>query len=154
MSTMDNSSASLTNEIIFSGLDQSRPSKWIFIILSIILSLSNIFASFGIIWFERFGSDNKRIFANKVVSSISWAVIVWYLFVQPFEIVLYLFRPFSKEFCFLSLILKNGLVLQFILFYDSIVVVRYFLIFWMRNPENFKDDFWARFLNLWTTFFW
>ena len=113
----------------FSGLDEPRLSKWFLLTLSTLLSICNIVASLGIVWFERFGSDNKRIFGNKIVASISWAVIAWYVLVQPFEILLYFVRPLPEEFCYFSLILKNGLVVEYILFYDAIVVVRLFEMF-------------------------
>jgi hypothetical protein len=40
------------------------------------------------------------------------------------------------------------------IFLDAIIIVRYLLIFWIKNPENFKDDFWSHFVNIWTVVMW
>jgi hypothetical protein len=54
-----------------------RVSKIIALVLSIVLALLSLAAAFGIIFFERFGSDSKRILANKLVSAVCWAVMAW-----------------------------------------------------------------------------
>ena len=48
------------------------------ITVTTILSMLTSAAAFGIIWFERFGSDLKRMFTNKMVSSICWSILAWY----------------------------------------------------------------------------
>ena len=52
-------------ENFFKGLIQNRPSKIVALIFSIIISLCTSLSLFGIIWFERFGSDLKRMFINR-----------------------------------------------------------------------------------------
>jgi len=32
---------------------------------------------------------------------------------------------------------------------DSIALVRYIFIFWLKNPAAFKDEFWAVYINIW-----
>jgi hypothetical protein len=54
-----------------------RTSKTVILVISGVLVLVNSAGSYGIIYFERFGSDSKRIFANKMVSAIGWAAIFW-----------------------------------------------------------------------------
>jgi accessory gene regulator protein AgrB len=54
-----------------------RVSKTIELVLSVIIALLIIAAAFGIIFFERFGSDSKRILANKLMSAICWTAIAW-----------------------------------------------------------------------------
>ena len=39
-------------------------------ILSVLLSISSFVAASGVIWFEKFGSDSKRIFTNKVTNHL------------------------------------------------------------------------------------
>jgi hypothetical protein len=53
-------------------------------------------------------------------------------------------RPLPEQFCFAFLWWKTILVTQFVLLLDAIILVRYLLIFWIRNPENFWDDFWCQ----------
>ena len=45
--------------------------------------------------------------------------------------------------------LRNALAIKVILHLDSIVIIRYIFIFLLKNPMNFKDDFWCLFINLW-----
>ena len=130
-----------------------RPLKIIWIVISIHLSLMSILTSIGIIWFERFGSDLKRICINRIISSVSWATLAWYILVQPADIFIYFYRPLPEWYCFFKLMLQNALVLQYILFYNSIIVIRYIFIFCLKNPENFQDDFWYRFINIWIVAF-
>ena len=54
-----------SEENFFKGLILNRPSKIAALIFSIIISLCTSLALFGIIWFERFGSDLKRMFINR-----------------------------------------------------------------------------------------
>jgi hypothetical protein len=76
-----------------------------------------------------------------------------YTLIQTSDIVLYFYRPLPEFICFANLVLRNALMVQVILFFDSIVAVRYIAIFWMKDPENFKDDFWFRFSNFWVVIY-
>ena len=140
-------------EIVFKELDEPQLSKTILIILSVILSVLCILGYFGIVWFERFGSDLKRICINRIMSSLSWTIIVWYIAVQPLDILLYFYRPLPELFCLCFSLVKHTLIVQCILFYDSIIIVRFVLIFCLKAPQNFKDDFWYCFINIYIVIF-
>ena len=133
----------------FGALNESRPSKIIWSILALFLLNINILAFWGIIWFERFGSDLKRIFINQIVVSISWSSIAWLSMIQTSDILLYFYRPLPDLYCLFNLVLRNALMIQAILFFDAIIIVRYIFIFWMKDPANFAEDFWYCFVNLW-----
>jgi hypothetical protein len=51
-------------------------------------------------------------------------------------------------FCLSFLLLKNYLVVQCILFFDAIIILRFVLIICMKSPQNFQDDFWYSFINI------
>ena len=85
-----------------------------------------------------------------MVSTIAWLTLLWYLIALPFDLVLLFVRNWSELVCFAFLWWKMTMVNQFILLLDAIVLVRYFLIFKCKNPEAFKDDFWHRYLTLWS----
>ena len=138
-----------TLEHFFDGLNINRPSKLIAVFAAVLLMSLNSLALVGIIWFERFGSDLKRIFINRIVTSVAWSSMSWYILVQTTDMFLYFYRPLPELICFTNLVVRNTIIVQTILFFDSIVVVRYVAIFWMKDPENFKDDFWFRFVNCW-----
>ena len=40
-------------------------------------------------------------------------------------------------------------VMHTILLFDSIIIVRYIFIVWLKNPTVLQDDFWSLFINLW-----
>jgi len=52
---------SVSGEIYFCGIFESRPSKFAAVVLSCFLLSINIFIWYGAIWFERFGSDQGPI---------------------------------------------------------------------------------------------
>jgi hypothetical protein len=67
----------------FSGLLENRASKIFSIILSL-LTIPVIIAMFyGIVWYERFGSDNKRTLMNKLIAALCWS------FIQVFGVTIY-----------------------------------------------------------------
>jgi hypothetical protein len=63
------------------------------IVLSVLLSLIVIPSLYGIIWFERFGSDSKRTLINQLFASICWYFMISALFLE-FPII---FRVVYKE---------------------------------------------------------
>ena len=50
--------------------------KYIAFIVSVLLSLIVIPSLYGIIWFERFGSDSKRTLINQLFASICWYLMI------------------------------------------------------------------------------
>ncbi len=54
---------------------------------------------YSIIWYERYGSDNKRTLLNKFASLACWAAIEYYLVAQMLEIITFLFAPLPAQFC-------------------------------------------------------
>ena len=63
--------------------------------------------------------------------------------------VMYFIRPFPQWICILQLILRGAVLFALVLLINAIVIARYILIFWMKNPLSFQDDFWCIFVNLW-----
>ncbi len=66
---------------IFDILFERSLLKVSFVIASVLFSILNVFLLYGIIWFERFGSDHKRTIMNKLLTSVCWIlifVIFWY----------------------------------------------------------------------------
>ena len=70
------------SEDFFSGLFENRPSKVIFVIVSIVGGFVLLPLVYSIIWFEQFGSDKKRTLINKFVSSVCWTCFEWFFTVQ------------------------------------------------------------------------
>ena len=59
----------------FSGLLESRASKSISMMFSFLTIPIIIALFYGIVWYERFGSDNKRTLMNKLVAALCWSFI-------------------------------------------------------------------------------
>jgi len=102
---------------------------------------------YGIIWYERFGSDNKRTLANKLFSILCWSSICA-LLVSSLDIVRYVVGPLPGYVCFLAVIARNVIRTQILLLYDAVLVTRYVFIFWIKNPGGVDDDFWCLFLSI------
>jgi hypothetical protein len=96
----------------FDGLFETRPSKIAVVVFASLLTVVTILATYGIIWFEHFGSDLKRIFINKMVSSVCWTIMVWSMTIKIPDLIMYFYRPFPEKFCYLHLIFKNGIKLS------------------------------------------
>jgi hypothetical protein len=139
----------MLNDDPFRGLFENRPSR----ILSLIFSSVSIpiicWLFYGIIWYERFGTDNKRTLMNKLVAANCWSFIQTFLFCQTLETLTSMFGPFNEHVCFFLLVSKNALKTQFLLFFDSNIVVQYLFIFWIKNPAAVQDDFWSDFVSIW-----
>ena len=65
----------------------------------LLLGLLNVLGSAGIIWHEKFGSDYKRIFLNKIVASLNWVSIAWFMLIQPTDMLLYFYKPLPGWYC-------------------------------------------------------
>jgi hypothetical protein len=94
-----NSTNSTTNEDYFQTAFESGMIKSGVVVSYFISAIAIIPLAYGIIWFERYGSDHKRIILNRIVSSICWSGIEYYSIVQVstfHEAFLKKARPFHK----------------------------------------------------------
>ena len=71
------------------------------------ISIATAFASviigppflFGIIWFERFGSDKKRTLLNMFATKVCWTNILLLVIVRTLEIVRFTMGPLPFGLC-------------------------------------------------------
>ena len=129
------------------------PSKVASILISLISILLIVTSGTGIIWFERFGSDQKRTLIIRLLTSVCVTGIEFYLIPLPFEIVRHLYGPFNNATCSFMLIFKTSLSIQVGLFTLGFSVSRYLYIFHLKNPARFQDAFWHFFVNIWVVSF-
>ena len=97
---------------IISGLYHVHPYMVFMILISLILSIVNVILFLGIIWYERFGSDNRRTLLNKLVSSVSSRVIQWMLICQVGDMARYTVGPLPVPFCGFLTMAKTSLRFQ------------------------------------------
>ena len=144
-----NETVILNNSNSFEGLAHYRMSKQWAIIFSF-LSVPFIVALFyGIVWYERYGTDNKRTLINKLVVSQCWAFIQYYSICQTLDALSLLLGSLPSTMCFTQVIFKNSYKAQCLLFFDSSILVQYLFIFWVKNPAAVNEDFWSRFVSMW-----
>jgi len=137
----------IVTEDYFKAVFEDRPLKYIGVFLSFVLMICLAFLTAGIIWFEHFGSDLKRIFMNRCVSSVCWIVLEGQILFQVPDLLLYFYRPFPVWICYIQVILRNAVVLQVSLLLVAMIIARYVFIFWLKNPLNFDDRFWCTIVN-------
>ena len=88
------------NESSCNGEDGYDSSKSFAIILSILLSLIVLPSLYGIIWFERFGTDSKRTLLNQLIASICWCLIISIICLQfPMTIRFILKKALDQNIC-------------------------------------------------------
>ena len=88
---------------------------------------------------------------NKLFSSLCWVGIAHDLH-TVLDLLRYLFGPNFRTLCAIQNFLKVTATSMFLLFYDSILLTKYVLVFKLKNPGAVDDDFWCRFINVWVIF--
>ena len=68
----------------FRDLFEEKTTKVISVVFATVGIFFLIPLTYGIIWYEHFGSDKKRTLLNKFVSSLCWAFMEWFWIIQIF----------------------------------------------------------------------
>jgi hypothetical protein len=129
------------------------PLKYFSIAATILFLIFLIPSGYGIIWYEHYGADSKRILINRCVASVCWTGIEFYVIVLPIDIIRYIFGPLPEGVCLFQLLLKNVINVQTVLFCDAVSMARYLFIFYIKNPYKFQDEFWHTLINIWVVSF-
>ena len=133
----------------FEALFTHRPSKIIAIVFAIASSSIIIPFIYGIIWYDKYGSNHNSTLINKFVTLFCFSAFEWILFSQTIDICRYTFGALPENVCIAQIVLKNSIFIQTLFILDGILITRYIFIFWLKNPAAFNHDFWSLFLNLW-----
>jgi hypothetical protein len=91
-----------------------------------------------------------RTLINQLVTNLILNSLISNAIVQVPNTMLYIFGPLPWYICYPQVFLFPTMSTSFVLLVDSISVVRYVFIFWLKNPTILQDDFWAKFFFLWT----
>ena len=103
----------------------------------------------GMIWFDKYGSDNRRTFLNRLYESFRIVVLEMILVLQLTEIFRFMYGPMPRIFCFLKTLARTSYTFQILFYLDAIAITRYVLIFCLKNPVAFQDEFWNMFFGIW-----
>jgi hypothetical protein len=134
----------------FCEFHQRDISKILVIFASFVVNLMSGVFMYFIIWYERFGSDSKRIMTNKFVSMICWYAIIGLQLAFWSDTYFFLFAPMSTFSCQTIAFVRMTIASNILTFLNFIVISKYIFIFWMKNPGSVQDDFWHVFISLWT----
>lgn len=124
----------------------ARISSWIFSVLNILFAPPLLVF---IIWFEKFGSDQRRTLINMLVSMICFTFCIYLLAAHTIEVVRFGQGPLPNGLCCFQNWIKTMLFYSLLMFLDAIAITRYVYIFVLKNPASFNDTFWCCFLTLW-----
>ena len=154
ISTANNVLANYSNlvedhENSFKKLYENNATKITMICISVLFSVIVVTLSYGIIWYEKFGTDQKRTLMNKLVASLSWIMLEWHLFCQAISIIGLCFGPLPSIVCAFTQIEKTSIKFQLLLCINAMQIIRYFFIFHLKNPSAVPDAFWSLFINVW-----
>lgn len=137
-------------EHYYCGIFENKPLKTFSVIAATIIILLDVAMFFGIIWYERFGSDNQRTLVNKLLTSICWISIGFFI-ICLLDVIRFTIGPLPSHLCLIQMILKSIFKTTLLLYLNAMNIAQYFLVVWMKNPSRLKDDFWSCFLSLWIT---
>ena len=114
-----------SSDNLFDGVYEIRPSK----VVGIIISVINIFLIspllYFVIWYEKFGSNHNRSLINQFATSGCWTALAYCFLVQVPELIIALKGALGSPFCYLHLLLKNVLGIQYTLQAAAIPFVKY-----------------------------
>ena len=113
----------------FGGFYERDPSKFALIVVSFVINLICFLLFYGIIWFERFGSDSKRMLTNKLVSMICWNGIVGVPIIYLSDTLMFFLAPLSKETCFFIGLFRFVMKSNLMMFLNAIVISKFAFIF-------------------------
>lgn len=80
-------------------------------------------------------------------------VLMYAFLVQTVDIVRFLVGPLPMNLCFVQVILRNTTSSNMMLLSNATMIMKYLYAFRIKNPARFEDEFWARFITIWTLLF-
>jgi hypothetical protein len=99
------------------------------------VSLTSIWLSFGIIWFESCRSDNRNTLLNKLKTFSCWSTIISTPIFEFFNVLNYYFGPLSSSACYFLQNFHN-IVKSDLLFYLSCnAISKYIFTFWIKKTH-------------------
>ena len=134
---------------MFPVLTENNPERIISLTVSLTFSVISIPFLYGIILFERFGSDKKRTVINTFTTMICWTLIGLSVLVKIPETFRFIYGPLPETFCCFQNVNKYFIAPTIMLFYDAIAIARYVYIFCLKNPAALDDEFWGYFVSIW-----
>jgi hypothetical protein len=122
---------------------QPKTSMYLIHAATLLVSLTNILLSFGIIWFESRLSDHRNTLLNKLKTLFCWSTIISTPIIEFLNVLNYYFGPLSSYACYFLLIFRNILKSNLLVYLNCNAISKYIFIFWMKNPMSIDENFWS-----------
>ena len=119
------------------------------VLISILCLIICPFFLYYIIWYERYGSDQKRTLINRFTSMSCWAIIQFIVIVHAIETARFTFGPLPAAICHLQNIVRYSILDMIMINQNAAISTKYMFIIWLKNPAGFNDEFWAFFAWMW-----
>jgi len=129
-------------------LFENHSVKIVGIVYSLMVTLLTISIFLSIISYEH-NHYRYRTLINQLLTKLAINVLSFNILVQLPVTLLYIFGPLPWYICYPQTILLPILTAALVLLTNAITVVRYFFIFYVKNPTSIQDDFWGEFINMW-----
>ena len=139
----------MNNSQLFYNVFENKVAHIISCTVSPLITILSVLLAYGIIWFERFGTDQKRTIVNKFVSQSLWLAVVQVPMLVLVDILRYTLGPLSAQFCFFQVVFKNCVFTQNLCYFNAMIAARYAIIFWTKNPASINDGFWCTYVSIW-----
>ena len=117
-----NTSSNMTDFYPF--MTDNNVVKWAAWVFSFTFTLTGPCALYSVIWFERFGSDNKRTLLNMLFSQMCWIIIGYIFIAQITEMARYVVGPMFGWVCFLQSLARFSLAGMGGLYLNGILISR------------------------------
>jgi len=129
-------------------LFENHSVKIVGILYSIIVTSLTALVFSSIISYEH-NHYRYRTLINQLLTKLAIIGLLFCILVQLPNTLLYICGPLPWYICYPQIILLPILTAALVLLTNAITVVRYFFIFWVKNPTSLQDDFWAEFIFIW-----
>ena len=131
-------------------LMESNPlSRYTAALMATVLIIILIPLLYSIIWYEKYGANNRQTIINQFLSTLCWNSIIWHSTVQMTSVIRHIYGPLNNDLCLVTLFTRRTLVTNILLLLNAISALRYLFIFKLKNVSAFPDDFWFRFVSRW-----
>ena len=107
-----------TSDNYFNTLLGNDVSKSIYILLCSVTIVLFTPLYYSVVWYERYGQDNKRTLLNQLSAFFCSIIIAYILLVMTGDVVIVLYGPFPEWYCNLHIFLKFVSIILF--FFSSL----------------------------------
>ena len=139
--------------LVFHGLLENCSSKILIFGLALPLTLLGELLNSGGIWYDYYTSNTYKTLVHRISTAIAWTALIMIPLLEVLDAMPFLVGPLPEQYCLFTIIFRNTIKTQILLFGNFFIVTRYAFIFHLKNPFALKDQFCITFICLWNFMF-